>query len=124
MRRLARDTRAVSRPRWRRLLRCRSGVHTATPIRAEGSAVRSLVVTVRDFGPLAGVERMRPGFLDLVSHELREPLAATAAAVTTLLEEAADRDPVGSPVGWTAVAAGVVLLWLASPRLHNRRDER
>ena len=65
----------------------------ATPIRAEGGAVRSLVVTMQDLAPLDEIERLRTEFLGLVSHELREPLAAIKGSATTLLEEASQLDP-------------------------------
>ena len=47
-----------------------------TPIRAEGGAVRSVVVTMQDLAPLDEIERLRTKFLGLVSHELRAPLLA------------------------------------------------
>ena len=65
----------------------------ATPIRADGGAIRSLVVTLQDLAPLDEIERLRTEFLSLVSHELREPLAAIKGSATTLLEEAAELDP-------------------------------
>lgn len=65
----------------------------ATPIRAEGGAIRSVVVTMQDLAPLDEIERLRIEFLGLVSHELREPLAAIKGSATTLLEEAAALDP-------------------------------
>ena len=65
----------------------------ATPIRAEGSVIRSVVVTMQDLAPLDEIERMRTEFLGLVSHELREPLAAIKGSATTLLEEASQLDP-------------------------------
>ena len=58
----------------------------ATPIRAAGGALRSMVVTMQDLAPLEEIERMRIEFLGLVSHELREPLAAIKGSATTLLE--------------------------------------
>ena len=64
----------------------------ATPIRSEGGAIRSLVVTLQDLAPLDEIERMRTEFLGLVSHELRAPLAAIKGSVDTLLEEAAELD--------------------------------
>ena len=60
----------------------------ATPIRAEGEAVRSVVVTLQDLAPLDEIERLRTEFLGLVSHELREPLTAVRGAAVTLLEDA------------------------------------
>ena len=61
----------------------------ATPIRTEGGVIRSVVVTLQDLAPLDEIERLRTEFLGLVSHELREPLAAIKGSATTLLEEAA-----------------------------------
>ena len=65
----------------------------ATPIHGEGGAVRSVVVTMQDLAPFDEIERLRAEFLGLVSHELREPLAAIKGSATTLLEEAAQLDP-------------------------------
>ncbi|MCY4602499.1 MAG: GAF domain-containing protein [Acidobacteria bacterium] len=65
----------------------------ATPIRADGGAIGSMVVTMQDLAPLDEIERLRTEFLGLVSHELREPLAAIKGSATTLLEEAAQLDP-------------------------------
>ena len=64
----------------------------ATPIRAEGDAIRSLVVTMQDLAPLDEIERMRTEFLGLVSHELRAPLVAIKGSADVLLEEAAELD--------------------------------
>ncbi len=64
-----------------------------TPVRADGGAVRSVVVTVQDLAPFDEIERLRTEFLGLVSHELREPLAAIRGSAITLLEEAAELDP-------------------------------
>ena len=61
----------------------------ATPIRAEDGAVASLVITIQDLAPLEEIERMRTEFLGLVSHELREPLAAIIGSTVTLLGDAA-----------------------------------
>ena len=65
----------------------------ATPIPAEGDAIGSVVVTVQDLAPLDEIERLRTEFLGLVSHELREPLAAIKGSAVTLLEEASALDP-------------------------------
>jgi len=59
----------------------------ATPIRDEGGAVRSVVVTMQDLAQLDEIERLRTDFLGLVSHELREPLTAVKGSADTLLEE-------------------------------------
>ena len=65
----------------------------ATPIRAEGDAITSVVVTMQDLAPLDEIERMRTEFLGLVSHELRAPLIAIKGSADALLEEAAELDP-------------------------------
>ena len=65
----------------------------ATPIRTEGSAIGSFVITVQDLAPLDEIERLRTEFLGLVSHELREPLAAIKGSAATLLEDAGALDP-------------------------------
>ena len=65
----------------------------ATPIPAEGDDIGSVVVTVQDLAPLDEIERMRTEFLGLVSHELREPLAAIKGSAVTLMEEAPSLDP-------------------------------
>ncbi len=65
----------------------------AAPVQGEGGAVASLVITIQDLAPLDEIERMRTEFLGLVSHELREPLAAIKGSATTLLEDAAALDP-------------------------------
>ena len=65
----------------------------SAPVHGEGGAVASVVVTVQDLAPLDEIERLRTEFLGLVSHELREPLAAIKGSATTLLEDAAALDP-------------------------------
>ena len=65
----------------------------ATPIRAGGEAVGSVVIAIQDLAPLDEIERQRTEFLGLVSHELREPLAAIKGSAATLLEDAAALDP-------------------------------
>ena len=64
----------------------------ATPIRAEGDAIGSVVATLQDLAPLDEVERLRTEFLSLVSHELRAPLTAIKGSADTLLEEGEDLD--------------------------------
>ena len=64
-----------------------------TPVHVDGGALRSVVVTMQDLAPFDEIERLRTEFLGLVSHELREPLAAIRGSATTLLEEAAELDP-------------------------------
>ena len=65
----------------------------ATPIRAEGDEIGSVVVTMQDLAPLDEIERMRTEFLGLVGHELRAPLVAIKGSADALLEEAAELDP-------------------------------
>ena len=69
------------------------GLINATPIRANGGAIGSVVVTIQDLAPVDEIERLRTEFLGLVSHELREPLAAIKGSATTLMEDAAALDP-------------------------------
>ena len=64
-----------------------------TPIPDEEGAIGSVVVTIQDLAPLDEIERLRTEFLGLVSHELREPLAAIKGSAVTLLEEAPALDP-------------------------------
>ena len=65
----------------------------ATPIRAEGDEIGSVVVTMQDLAPLDEIERMRTEFLGLVGHELRAPLIAIKGSADALLEEADELDP-------------------------------
>ena len=69
------------------------GLVNATPIRTDSGTIDSVVVTYQDLGPLDEIERQRTEFLGLVSHELREPLAAIKGSATTLMEDAASLDP-------------------------------
>ena len=64
----------------------------ATPIRSDGGAVESAVVTMQDLAPLEEQERVRAEFLAMVSHELRMPLTSVRGAAATLLETAAELD--------------------------------
>ena len=66
----------------------------ATPIGSAGGAVERVMVTLRDLAPLEALERARAEFLELVSHELRAPLAAIRGSASTALEDPreADRD--------------------------------
>ena len=65
----------------------------STPIHAEDGTVASVVVTMQDLASLDEIERLRTEFLGLVSHELREPLAAIRGSASTLLDDAAALDP-------------------------------
>ena len=57
----------------------------ATPIRAAGGEVESLVVTMQDLVPLEELERLRADFLGMVSHELRAPLISIKGSTATVL---------------------------------------
>ena len=60
----------------------------ATPIRSGAAEIEAVVVTLQDLAALEELERLRVEFLAMVSHELREPLAAIRGSAATLLEEA------------------------------------
>ena len=57
----------------------------ATPLRAPGGEVKSLVVTMQDLAPLEELERLRADFLAMVSHELRAPLISIKGSTATVL---------------------------------------
>ena len=57
----------------------------ATPIRSDDGEVVSAVVTMQDLRPLEELERQRAEFLEMVSHELRAPLASIKGSTTTVL---------------------------------------
>ena len=65
----------------------------ATPIRSGDGALVSVVVTMQDLAPFEEIERQRAGFLRLVSHELRAPLASIKGSAGTML----DASPAASP---------------------------
>ncbi len=64
----------------------------ATPIRSDEGAVETVVVTIRDLAPFEALERSRAEFLELVSHELRAPLAAIKGSAATALGDSRDPD--------------------------------
>ncbi len=66
----------------------------ATPIRPEGGAVESVVVTMQDMAEVEELERLRAEFLAMVSHELRAPLATIKGSAATVLGLRTDTDPV------------------------------
>ena len=68
-------------------------VVNATPIRAEGGEVESVVVTLQDMTPLEELERLRAEFLGMVSHELRAPLTSVKGCAATVLGAAPALDP-------------------------------
>ncbi len=57
-----------------------------TPIHSGDGELVSVVVTVQDLAPFDELERQRAGFLKLVSHELRAPLASIKGSAGTVLE--------------------------------------
>ena len=65
----------------------------ATPIRSEGGAVETVVVTLQDMTALQEIERLRVEFLAMVSHELRTPLTSVKGSVTSLLDPAVALNP-------------------------------
>ena len=65
----------------------------ATPIKIEGEAVQTLVVTLQDLGPLEELERQRAEFLGMVSHELRAPLSSVKGLAATVLADSRVVDP-------------------------------
>jgi len=65
----------------------------ATPIKFDGDAVESLVVTMQDLGPLDELERQRAEFLGMVSHELRAPLSSVKGLAATALGNSQLADP-------------------------------
>ena len=64
----------------------------ATPIRTGTGAVERVVATLQDLAPFEALERSRAEFLELVSHELRAPLAAIAGSASTALDDPRDPD--------------------------------
>ena len=68
-------------------------VANATPIRASGETVDTVVVTLQDMTPLEELERLRAEFLGIVGHELRTPLTSIKGSAITLLEAPSTLDP-------------------------------
>ena len=64
----------------------------ATPIGSAGGAVERVVVTLQDLAPFEALERSRAEFMELVSHELRAPLAAIKGSASTALEDPREPD--------------------------------
>ena len=65
----------------------------ATPIKFEGGAVESVVVTMQDLGPLEELERQRAEFLGMVTHELRAPLSSVKGLAAIALDDSQVADP-------------------------------
>ena len=66
---------------------------SATPVIADGSEVESVVFMLQDMATLKDMERMRAEFLELVSHELRAPLASIRGSATSILDASSELDP-------------------------------
>ena len=64
----------------------------ATPIRSPEGSVETVVVTIQDLAPFEALARSRAEFLELVSHELRAPLAAIKGSATTALGDSREPD--------------------------------
>ena len=65
----------------------------ATPIRSDGGAVESYVVTLQDLTELEELGRLRADFLAMASHELRAPLTSIKGSVATLRGLGPSLDP-------------------------------
>ena len=65
----------------------------ATPICAEDGTLVSVVIAIQDLAPLKEQERMRAGFLGMVSHELRAPLASIKGSAATVLRRSRNFAP-------------------------------
>ena len=65
----------------------------ATALLSVGETVESVVVTLQDMADVEELERRRAGFLAMVSHQLRAPLAAVKGAAATVLGSATELDP-------------------------------
>ena len=62
-----------------------SALASAKPVRPDGDAVASVVVTIQDTSPLAEMERLRTEFVGMVGHELRMPLTSIKGSASALL---------------------------------------
>ena len=67
---------------------------SAAPIRAGDGEIVSVVATLQDMTLLEDLERLRAEFLDIVGHELRNPLTSIKGAVATVLNSSSSMDPV------------------------------
>ena len=64
----------------------------ASPIRGEDGSVESTIVTLQDLEPLEELERLRAGFLSMVSNELRTPLSTIKGSAATAVGRASSLD--------------------------------
>ena len=65
----------------------------ATPIRSDGGAVESVVVTMQDLAEVEKLERLRADFLAMVTHELRMPLTSIRGSAITIMDAAPELGP-------------------------------
>ena len=65
----------------------------AAPIGTKTGEIDSLVVTMQDLAPLEELERQRAEFVEMVTHELREPLTSIKGSTTTVLGASPALDP-------------------------------
>ena len=65
----------------------------ATPIIGGDGAVATVVVTLQDLAPFQELERLRAGFLGMVSHELRAPLTSIKGSAAMALGTSRVVDP-------------------------------
>ena len=65
---------------------------SAVPIRSEDGEIARVVATLQDMSPLEDLERLRADFLDVVVHELRNPVSSIKGAVSTVLDSSSSLD--------------------------------
>ena len=68
-------------------------VFNAAPVFSDEGELVTVVVTIQDMTPVEEVERLRAGFLGLVSRELRGPLTAIKGSAATVLGASSAPDP-------------------------------
>ena len=73
--------------------RSSSVLANASPVRMSDGKAISLVVTMQDMKPLEELNKLRVGFLAMVSHELRAPLTSIKGSAVTLQESLDTLDP-------------------------------
>ena len=65
----------------------------ASPVRMTDGKATFLVVTMQDMSPLEELDKLRVGFLGMVSHELRAPLSSIKGSAVTLRESLDTLEP-------------------------------
>ena len=68
-------------------------VINATPVRSAEGKVVSVIATIQDMTPLEELQRLRPEFLAIVSHELRMPLTAIKGSAASALSSTSHFNP-------------------------------